>query len=353
MTKDYTINIKYLEQLSDMFASYTNDYMVLDDYEKINAYIARLKSNYQESKITTPLLERLKIDYSKLSFYTPYYPLAKALTNTKYNSCAFYSPKSYLYLNIETEEVLNIMKEFFMQQGNFFYSQFLDYLDEVEDHLEYVNPNKSMDGEMLFLRTINEAFVSITNYPNICKLSISSHEFTHVIDAFNNPNFHNQLLTREISSMFMEIIATDYLAQRLNLANDNFKRRAYLHGIIKEQANIIKRKTQLLQIFGEHQNESKKRLFAILRNNGFNKKTIEGYERSCIIEDYYYIVAHLVAIELYFIYTNDKDYALQILEDIIMNSTDYNIMDILTNHHIILTKHLNAYEEDLIKGLKK
>ena len=353
MAKDYTISISYLEQLADMFSAYTNDLMVLGDYEKVKHYINRLKNNYTSSNPSTSILERLHIDYEKLAFYTPYYPLAKKLTSTKYPSYSFYSPSAYKPLNIDNEQALEIMKDFFKAQGKFFYDQFLEYLSEAEDHLEYVTPNNAMDGEILFLKTIAEAFVSIANYPNICKLTISSHEFTHVIDAFNNPNFHEQLLIREISSMFMEIIASDYLALHLNLGNDNIKRRAYLHGLVKEQAQDIKRKTELLQVYGKHQNESKKRIFAALRNSGFSKKIVEEYERNCLIEDYYYIIAHLVAIELYFIYKEDKDKALSILEDIIMNGTDYNILTILANHNIILTKHLNEYEDNLIKGLKK
>ena len=119
------------------------------------------------------------------------------------------------------------------------------------------------------------------------------------------------------------------------------------------QAHAIIRKTQLLEIYGEHQDESKKRLFATLRNNGFSKKAVEEYEKYCIIEDYYYIIAHLTAIELYFIYIKDKEKALTILEDIIMNGTDHNILSILANHQIILTNHLDEYEDNLIKGLKK
>ena len=353
MAKDYTISLSYLEQLADMFSSYSNDLMIRADYEKITDYINRLKHNYVSPDPVTSLLERLKIDYEKLTFYKPFYPLAVALTSTNFTPNDFYSTKDYHNIYINNDQTLDIMKDFFQEQGESFYNQFIEFLSEVDDHLEYVNPNNAMDGEMLFLRSIAEAFVSIANYPNICKLTISSHEFTHVIDAFNNPDFHEQLLIREISSMFMEIVASDYLSQKLNLGNDNIKRRAYLHGLIKEQAHAIIRKTQLLEIYGEHQDESKKRLFATLRNNGFSKKAVEEYEKYCIIEDYYYIIAHLTAIELYFIYIKDKEKALTILEDIIMNGTDHNILSILANHQIILTNHLDEYEDNLIKGLKK
>lgn len=353
MAKDYTISLSYLEQLSDMLAAYRNDHNIAADYEKLNSYINRLKNNYVSSGPSSSLLERLQIDYENLTFYTPYYPLATALISTKYPSNCFYPSKRYQSIIISNEQVIEIMKDFFKTQGEFFYNQFIDFLSEAKDHLEYINPNENVDGEMFYLKSIAEAFVTVVNYPNICKLSISSHEFTHVIDAFNNPNFHEQLAIREISSMFMEIIASDYLAQRLNLGNDNIKRRSFLHAIVKEQAANVKRKTELLQLYGKHKDESKKRLFNSLRINGFNKKAIAEYEKYCLIEDYYYIIAHLTAIELYFIYLDDHNKALAILEDIIMNGTDHNILSILANHNIILTKHLDEYEDNLIKGLKK
>lgn len=352
MAKNYTININYLEQLLDMFAGYTSDADVKDDYLRTKDYIERLKSGYTTTSSDTPLLERLDIDYGTLSFYKPYYPFTSKLAKSKYQVQDFESKKRYQKLDISPDEILDLLKDFFKEQGLFFYEQFLEFLDEVENHLEFVEPNDHMDGEMLFLSTIGEAFVSVADYPNICKLTIASHEFTHVTDCYNNPNFYRQYLVREISTVFMEIIASDYLSERLNLGNDNIKRRAYLHSIIKAKAQDIIRKTQMLTKYGKYKNLKSKDLMVNLRNEGFSKTEITKLEEECLIENYFYVIAQLTAIELYFIYKKDKEKALSILEDIVMNANDYNILDILSNHGIVLASKLNAYEEELIKGLK-
>ena len=94
-------------------------------------------------------------------------------------------------------------------------------------------------------------------------------------------------------------------------------------------------------------------IFAILKKKGYRKELIEYYESETLIENYYYILAQLVAIELYFIYRKDKNKALAILEEIIMKADDSNILSILKKQHIVICKNLNRYENELILGLKK
>lgn len=353
MAKDYTIDISYLEMLLDMFSSYDYDIQVNDDCSKLRDYLDRLKNNYKTNPPTTSLVERLEADYSSLEFYRPYYPYASSLAESKYRIRDFYPNKKFREIQISTEEVLELLKSFFKEQGDFYYTQFLEFLDEIHGHFEYVNPNDNMDGEMIYLSTVGEAFVSIANYPDIRKLAIASHEITHVTDAFNNPNFYQYYLIRETGAVFMEMIAADYLSKKLLLGNDNIKRKSYLHALIKERALDVRRKTTMLTLYGECKDQPLKQIFATLRSNGFNKNAIRMLEEFCLVEDYYYIVAQLTAIELYFIYLEDKAEALNILEDIVMNATDNNILDILKNHGVILGKSVERYEDSLIIGLKK
>lgn len=351
MAKDYTLDLNYLEQLADMFSNF-DDETIQDDYYRVRNYIDRLKNCYSSKATSTPLLERLEIDYGALDFFKPFYPYTSKLAKTSYQTHEFETKKKYRKLEISTEAAINILKDFFKEQGEFFYKQFIEYLEEIEGHFEYVEPNNNMDGEMLFLSSVGEAFVSVVNYPNICKLAITAHEITHVTDCFNNPELYRNYMVREISTVFMEIIASDYLSQKLRLGNDNIKRRAYLHSIIKDKAETIVNKTKMLRFYGKYKDTKSKNLFSALKSKGFSKEEIDELEEECLIENYFYIIAQLTAIELYFIYKKDKEKALAILEDIIMNATDNNILNILQNHGIILTSNLDAYEEELIRGLK-
>ena len=55
----------------------------------------------------------------------------------------------------------------------------------------------------------------------------------------------------------------------------------------------------------------------------------------------------MIAIELYTIYNIDKDKALYILRDIIMNGTDNNIFNILKKYNINIGNNIVSYEQDM------
>ncbi len=353
MAKNYTIDIDYLHQLSDMFANFDEDEIIHRDYLRVNEYIKRLESNYHTTPCTQSLIARIQDDASLVPLFKPFYPLVRKLVHTTHPIDEFNLNRKYQECKISNDDALRIVGNFFKKQGDFFYKQFLEFMEESEGHLQYVLPNDCMDGEILYLHSVGEAFVSIASYPNICKVSITSHELTHVTDAFNNPEFHENLLIREISSVFMEMIATDYLNNVLALKRDNILRRANLHIAIKERAMDIRAKTELLTLYRMYQNNDDNTLFEILKKKGFDKEDIEYYESDSLIEDYYYILAQLVAIELYYIYQKDKNKALGILQNIILNATDSNILNLLGQDKIILAKNLDRYESELVKSLNK
>lgn len=353
MEKDYTIDIDYLQKLALTLANNDEDELIQRDYIKVVEFIKRIRNNYKNVTPAKSLIAKLHYDADMWPLFKPFYPLAKKLTNTKRDIEDFKTNKKYQNVIINQSEVFQIIGGFFKEQGEFFYKQFIEFVSDIKGHFQFVKPNDFMDGETLYLHSVGEAFVSVASYPNICKLSITSHELTHVFDAFNNPNYHEHFLIRETSAIFMEMIACDYLDAYYNLMGDNYLRKANLHMTIKEEAQDIYEKKKLLKTYLEIKDFNENIILAILKKKGYKKELIEYYESETLIENYYYILAQLVAIELYFIYRKDKKKALAILEEIIMNANESNIFKILKKHHIVICKNLNRYESELILGLKK
>ena len=46
------------------------------------------------------------------------------------------------------------------------------------------------DGEIHYLKTTGDAFLLAPDHKDIRKVTILTHEFEHVIDCFNNPDFY-------------------------------------------------------------------------------------------------------------------------------------------------------------------
>lgn len=253
--------------------------------------------------------------------------------------------------HLSNDDAINLAHDFFEEQDEFYYKGFEHFYQNIYGHLKFIKPTKDTDGEIHCIDTTGDFFMYIPNHQDFTKASILIHEIEHAIDFYNNPFFYRNLLIRETSSMFMEMIGVDYLAKELNLVNVNYIRRFYLHTVAKMQGCDIFVKNQVLHLLDKYKNLSDKELLIMFKKYGFSTDLIEFFNSSNIVEDYYYQIPQLIAIELYKIYSEDKEKSLYILKDIIMNGTDENIFEILDKYNIHILEHVVDYEYDLVLKL--
>ena len=346
MPKPYTIEISYLERTLALLKKSNSPTSELDSI-RLEEYIKRLKENYSSVE-NDNLRESLDEDEENLDYFEPFYKIIERITKTKVKKNTI----SYTKIILDNDTVLNLVEDFFKNQSNFYDKGYKEFKKNINNHLQFFKPNDNSDGEIIFLKSINESFVSIPDYSNICKLCIAVHELTHVIDAYHNPDFHYNLGIREIDALFMEMIAADYFSKKLNLEKDGNIRKLFLHNIIKSMINNIQNKTKMLLVYRKHKNAPLENFIANMELYGYTREQIEAYEKYNLVEDYYYVLPHFIAIELYFIYKSNKSKALLILEDIVNNGTDENIFELLEKHNIKITKNAKKYSKSLKHKLK-
>lgn len=124
-------------------------------------------------------------------------------------------PKMFL----SKDDILSLTHDFYKNLNPFFFSNFMKNFYRRFDHVNFAT--KSMDnysGFSLCLSYRNESFIEIIGQNTIEDVLISIHEFEHAThNSINSDHFFNQnTLFIEIDTLFMELIAQDYLRSFTN-----------------------------------------------------------------------------------------------------------------------------------------
>lgn len=352
MEKSFNIDKSFLNEILNSLREYCFDEDALLDSFRLEKMIERYDNNFSDGDEEN-IKELISYDLEKYQFYKPLYPLIEKFVVSGYSLEELDIKVNYTGVELSNSETFSLVKSFFKEQGEFFYSGFSEFEEEADDHLEFVDSKVNTDGEMVFLKSTGDAFLFIPDNKNFTKALILVHEVEHAIDSFKNMNFYENPLIRETSAIFMEMIAGDYIALKCGLFQDSYQRKLNLHYIIKEQASIVIDKIDMLDIIANNPNLSQDELFSVLEDEGYSRECIEFLMENNIIQDFFYLIPQLIAVELYFIYYDNKQLALNILEDIIMSGTDDNIFDILSKHGIVLCKNVEKYEDNLLSKIKK
>ena len=90
-------------------------------------------------------------------------------------------------------------------------------------------------------------------------------------------------------------------------------------------------------------------MITVLNKEGFSQNDLNFYFEQGIVSEISYQISYLIAIELYMIYYRNKDLALKICEDIIMNGTSENIFKLLDKYGIKLNSNVVNYENKIYK----
>lgn len=351
MKKVYDIKIDDLTQILRTLKQYPNDPVVSVDIMRLECYIDRLKNNFMDCDDLSTL-EQLFNDGDYLSFYRPFYCFSEFFADCGFDAQTIVVSEQYKNIKLSDMSVMDDAERFFKRQGDFFYSSFLDFKNEANNHLKFFTPTSNSSGEALALSSIGEAFVFAPNNSNITKFTILIHELEHVLDFYNNPQFFNSYPIRETAAMFMELLACDYIAEKYQLRSDSFTRKTWIHSVVKHQASLLGSKVEMLDIVNRNRFLNEEKMLTLLETAGFDEDYVKYLLESSITEDFSYQIPYLIAMELYFIYYQNKELALKILQEIIMFGTADNILDILANYNIFLGNSSMKYEAMLFKKFK-
>jgi len=342
--KSYDIKDSYLRELYLSIKKELNPNRD-SDLIRLTSFIQRMKI-YSEIISNRRIEEKeiIKIfqdDLGGIEFYKPFYPYAKCFAN---HGFLYTKDINYRKVRISNQEAMQGAEDFFNIQGSFYVEAFQEFKEEATTHLKFMRLNSLSNGEMTYLTSKEEAFVLVPNKSNILKQVILIHELEHVIEIFNNDDYFNNKVIGECGALFMEMIACDYFAKKLNLKSDNLWRRLDLHNNIKlASGDLLNRFMILHNLKFKGDNTD---IFDVYRYD-----YLDYLAKSSLEYDFSYPISYLIAIELYVIYQENKDKALNYLQYIIMLGNDENILDLLDYLGIDINRNALYYEKRLCKEL--
>ncbi len=365
------------KNLKEMYKKETN---LVKKYELLR-YIDDLNTLIKMKKLK---IENIALNNSFITHYKPY------LWNERYYNLINYyyetSLKKFKQIKLTTTDLENAIKDYLNDANLEYYS--LDACFEIAREV-YGDTNNSIYkyfmqiyknrheivkernnlydenvfvGSCLYIAGVDKPYIEIHNMAGLEKVNTVIHEIAHSIMRLKYPNRafdENDRFTEEIESTFFELVFQNGIGQLINQLDSSFQtaETTFSTYIASQEVNMHQK------IMQEIKNNK------IEINNEFYKKLKTKYKITKNQANYYinqeisdfgqYVIGHMVALELYKIYKQDKKEALKILDKIIKNNTKdtlvnlseyFNIKESLNNN---LTEEYKKINNQFVKKIER
>lgn len=347
--------------------------------ERIVEYIGEIKTTIIDEE--TPLQDTSDetkspvdnlIEVCKLTpYYELYYPFLEEFKNKLREFFSQYETKLIREKketsSLSKEDIIELVHELFKSTNKEFYEAYSRLYKERKTHIRFAEAKTkalAQDpciGGTIFLPGLNKPYVHVDNFnPTKRKtdaLLTLTHEEGHAVASLLNTDryFSNHSFFKEIESTFFELIGNDFYGKILN--DKSFARTAlgYLEGSYYEAYHAVNKKLLADKLFamGIPLDENIRIKDKALETIYMDVLEDDGLSQDNIVEnEIKYSFSHLVAIELFELYKEDKDLALHLLKTIIERGKEESEYKSITS---VITpgKSLIKYKDGLIKRIKK
>ena len=324
--------LNYLESLNtDGFSSFMLDVV---DFDK-----EQLKSNIEELQNPRRPVEGILNQYNlrkealeKVKFFFPFYQEFLEKGNSfmdTYNEVNQTDENSQPIIDFKTsslskDDIIELTHDFFKNLNSKFYKIFLKPFNYRYDHTIFLTDSEEnlFSGETFHLICTDETFINVYRDSTINDLLIAIHEYTHAICLEINPydcDIEKGLFV-EISTLFMELVAQDYITNTLN-SEEGMIARINRHLNTIDDAILINLTIALMDIEKNnlHNFQSGKEIkrYRYLLPEDLRKFSLTEYLNLYYASQEEYLDSYMYAVELYEIYKNDPDKAFYYLNKII------------------------------------
>jgi len=292
--------------------------------------------------------EILKFDYSSISYLWQEFQKHYSLSIKPINIPPLKSA------SLSQSNLFEITHDFFKSLNNSYYQCFMHYYKKRKEHVNFVfdeNPF-SNEGLTYILPSLKESFIEINRTYTIEDSLRLIHEYSHSISSLMNPYQmrYPKKIYSEIDSIFMEMIATDYLKcctteENISILNmDRIKNFYYISKDINNIINLINAEKKQNQDF----NKNKILKEIALKECDINNNELEDLLKYPDLYSTIYLISYIFAIELYYIYLEDKELALHILKKIILinENNDEKIFKDIKKLGLIPNKNFAKYQKE-------
>lgn len=252
--------------------------------------------------------------------------------------------------NITPDLLFEFMKDFFHQFDNEFGRVFESIYSERYNNLQF----SDLRSITYHIPTFKYSYINITKNDTLEDFLNSIHEYTHaIVDRICYRDQWNSYPFSELVSLFMELIAADYMIE--------------IYEDVEEDLNILQiNSCKSLVVYAEHisierdyfcacdeRDEWKKVVSGIQSLSGKSKNYIKKLLNKSAREKLCYTVPYLTAIELYYIYKQDKKACIELLKYLMLLEKDNGYNEELKGIGITLNKHSGKWVNSLINTKKR
>lgn len=336
-------NIQYLKQLYDKYyylsVNESDQYKALE-YENTANSILDIIERYDELSSKTRLhLPTISItsfkdvidsDLQVVKKYGYYCPYIREIND--YNELLTIHPEQKLQrINFNSSKIISVSNSFFKQFKGIFYDTYSEMKNNFDKtiHFHKLNNRITNSGQTYSVYNTPISFFEMGVNSTVQDYVSSIHEFGHGISCSINPQAmwdYEKYCFIEVDSLFFEILGTDYVGKKIHSEKDCFNINIQVLKDYLYSAQLICTKLDMYNSLSKKDLSSKKNIIEYLKNDAnYNKLGIKDTLNTYIREYFHYIISYLTAIELYFIYQEEPDVALDILFQIIINKKNTNI----------------------------
>ena len=319
-TIDTLINrMKLIERLIEKETDEEQLFLLQTDYRNLQNHIDDYFDNTKEDMFKLlEGLQYLKDELTPMEFLWPDFQEFAQLTPK------FIKSPTLKRCNLSKNDLLSITHDFYKQLNSFFFGNFMKNFYRRNDHIVFRihEENSLYVGETITLPSLKESFIEILREYTTEDVLTTIHEYSHATSTSINP-YHlssSKTLYTEIDTIFMELIASDYLDKLMKSFNAPIIKADKINEFSGNAETLC---AQIDLIEAERQQKNGFRNNKHLKQIALEEYDIEPDEVEDIlnfpqIHSSIYLTSFMFALELYKMYKEDQEKALYYLKKIIL-----------------------------------
>lgn len=316
-----------------------------------NKFFEHLQTNYRQPRIFEAYQDLKEYVYNEAFSWDPIYNFIDNI-----DGFSLVTPSS---IEMSNDELITITHDFYKTLSPDIYNAYLKFYNMRYDHVKFASRStiEGSFGYTYLFPTLKEYYEFISRNGTICDIFTSIHESGHIIWGVLNDNYvwKSNNYIEELIPIAMELISSDYLKKDFD--DQPLRYTALIHGDIAQ--NVFKWDCfmDLLAIeqdkYGKFKNTHQ--LTRASKELELSRKELKGLLNLVDFPEMYRIIPYIYAIELYYLYKEDPEYACSIMKKIILDNTKEpnESIAMLENLGLNANKHSKDYHESLVLSLKK
>lgn len=268
-------------------------------------------------------------DFKIISDYGYYCPYIRLLS--EYNSLLEINPNTNLpIIDTSAQRIVSLSNGFYSQFKVIFYDTYKEMAKSFKDtiHMRRITGSTITAGQTYSVYKTGISFFELGYNKTLQDYVSAIHEFGHGISSKLNPNAmwdFGKYCFIEVDSLFFEMLGTDYIGEKLGRTKDAFDINMHVLKDYIYSAMLISTKLDMYSEFDRADLNNRRFVKQFLSKEvGLNKLGVNDVMKTYIRDYMHYIVSYLTAIELYLIYQDNPELALDLLFKIITCTKDNN-----------------------------